>query len=207
LDGNMLDVDSGSSHKVSRIERVTTDTLTLSDPISGRIQRLYRDISRTQHVRSTQTSALAAVSDFATLTPEPAIVWVATKPSGKGSEWTDWAPTTLSAYGTAWDWTALKRDGTAVLTSGGGDTMGYSFSFARKVPTTQQLKALQEDTSIEATAGFQHIDVGYSASKAKYPAGELVYLPGGLIYSLGDGFAIGVTIDRKTESFVPRTHR
>lgn len=207
LDGDMLDIDSGTGHRVSRIQSVTTDTLTLTDPISGRQQRLLRDVSRTERVKSMETSALAAASNFATLTPDPTIVWVAKKPTGTGSEWTDWAPTTLSAYGTAWDWAALARDDATVLTSGGGDTMGYSFSFSRKAPSSQQLKALLADTGIEATAGLQHIDVGYSASKAKYAAGTLVYLPGGLIYSLGDGFAIGVAIDRKTESFVPSTHR
>jgi hypothetical protein len=48
--------------------------------------------------------------------------------------------------------------------------------------------------------------VGYSASKAAYAAGTMVYLPGGLIYSLGDGFAVAVGLDRKTQSFVPVTH-
>ena len=207
LDGDKLDIVAGSSHHVSFIESVTADALTLADPITGWRQHLYRSVSRTQHIKSVEASALAAVSEFATVTPDPTIVWVAKKPTGKGSEWTDWAPTTLSAYGTAWEWTGLKPDKVPVGTSGGGDAMGYSVSFTRKVPTTKALQDLLADTSIEATAGLDHIDVGYSASKAKYAAGTLVYLPGGLIYSLGDGFAIGVALDRKAESFVPRTHK
>ena len=84
--------------------------------------------------------------------------------------------------------------------------MGYSFTFTRKIPTKVSLDSLRSDGSIDATAGLARIDVGYSATKAAYPAGTLVYLPGGLIYSLGDGFAIALVRDAHTQSFVPFTH-
>lgn len=206
LDGDKLDILSSGSHHVSVIDRVTADRLTLADPITASKQYFYRSMSRTQYIKSIEASALAAASQLGTIGAYPSIVWVAKEPKGKGAEWVDWSPTTMTGYGTAWNWSTLKRDKKPALTWGAGPTMGYSFSFTRKVPTPKQLKAFQKDTSIEATAGLSHIDVGYSASKAQYPAGTLVYLPGGLIYSLGDGFAIGVALDRKAESFVPLTH-
>jgi hypothetical protein len=207
VDGDKLDILSGGSHHVSVIESVTAERLELADPVNGAKQYFYRNITRTQHLKSVEASARVAVSEFGTVTPDPTIVWVGKKPTGKGTEWVDWAPTSLSTYGGVWDWSTLKRDKAPALTSGDGDSMGFSFSFARKVPTAKEMKALYDDTGIEATAGAGRIDVGYSASKAKYPAGTMVYYPGGLIYSLGDGYAIGVDIDRKGESFVPRTHK
>jgi hypothetical protein len=206
LDDNKLDIVSEGSHHVSIIQGVTADRLILADPIDGVQQYFYRSISRTRHIKSIEASARVAVSDFGTVTPEPEIIWVAKKPTGKGTEWVDWSPTTLSTYGIVWDWSKLKRDKTPALTSGGGDKMGFSFKFSRKVPSAKEIKAFYTDTSLEATAGLRHIDVGYSASKAKYPAGTMVYLNGGMIYSLGDGFAIAVGVDPKGESFVPLTH-
>jgi len=206
LDGDKLDIVSSGSHHVSIIQSITADRLTLADPLSNAPQYFYRNMARTEHIKSVEASALAAASHFATTGVYPSIVWVAPKPTGKGSEWADWSPTSLTTYNTAWDWSTLKRDKTLALTFGAGPTMGYAFSFTRKVPTPQQLAAVYKNTSIEATAGLPHIDVGYSAAKAQYPAGTLVYLPGGLICSLGDGFAIGVALDRKAESFVPLTH-
>jgi hypothetical protein len=207
LSGNKLDIVSNGSHHVSVIETVSAEALTLADPVSGFRQRFFRNMARTQRAKSIEASALTAVSNFATTAPEPEIVWVAKKPTGKGNEWTDWAPTTLSVYATAWDWTSLKRDKAPGLASGSGDAVGYSFSFLRKIPTAQKLEDLRIENSIDATAGQARIDVGYSASKAQYPAGTLVYLPGGLIYSLGNGYAIAVGFDRKAESFMPLTHR
>ena len=206
LGGDNLDIFSSGSHHVSVIDSLSADSLALTDPINGARQYFYRSMAKTAHAKSLETSALAAASEFGTITPDPTIVWVAKKPTGKGSEWVDWAPSTLSAYGTAWDWSTLKRDKTPVRTSGGGSAMGYSFTFARKVPTPQQLETLYQDTSIETTAGLSRIDVGYAVSKAKYPAGTMVYLPGGLIYSLGDGYAIAVGVDRKAQAFFPLTH-
>jgi hypothetical protein len=205
LDGNKLDILTGTSHRVSIIESMSADAMVLREPVSGVRQRLFRDITRTRHIKTIEKKALAAASDFATVTADATIVWAAPKPTGKGTEWTDWAPTTITTYGTSWDWSHLQRDKTPARTSGGGDAMGYSFGFTRIVPTAAQLDAIYADTSIEATGGQRHIDVGYSAGKAKYAAGTMVYLPGGLIYSLGDGYAIRVGLDRKNESFVPIT--
>jgi hypothetical protein len=202
-----LDITSAGAHHVSVVESVGPEVLTLADPLSGFRQRLCRHVSQTQRARSLEASALVAVSDFATLAPEPEIVWATKKPAGKGTEWTDWAPSTLSAYASAWDWTVLKRDGSPILVSGDGETAGYAFTFVRTPPSARKLEELRADASIEATRGLARIDVGYSASKAQYPPGTLVYLPGGLIYTLGDGFALRVGLDRKHESFMPLTHR
>jgi hypothetical protein len=207
LEGNKLDIVSGTSHHVSLIETITPESMTLADPLGGFKQHFCRSLTKTRHLKSLEASALAAASNFATTAPEPEIVWVAPKPTGKGAEWVDWAPTTLSSYATAWEWTKLARDQTPARTAGAGDSRGYSFTFTRRVPTAEQLQDVLAESSIDATAGQARIDVGYSASKANYSAGTLVYLPGGLIYSLGDGFAIPVGFDWKRESFVPATHK
>jgi hypothetical protein len=207
LDGNKLDVTSGESHFVSTIASLTADTLILSDPVTGTRQRFYRALSRTKYAQSLESTAATKVSRFATMSIEPSIVWVAEKPTGKGTQWTSWSPRTLGTYGKAWEWTTLKRERTPMKTSGSGELRGYSFSFTRKVPTAEKILAFNEDGSVEATMGLQHLDVGYSASKAQYPAGALVYLPTGLIYSLGDGYAIAVGLDRKGQSFVPVTRK
>jgi hypothetical protein len=207
LDGDKLEVVTGQSHYVSEIASLTADTLVLVDPVTGTRQQYYRSLSATKHVKSMEATAATKVSRFATMTIDPDIIWVADKPSGKGAEWTSWSPQTLGTFGKAWVWTTVKRDQTPLKTSGGGDSRGYSFSFDRKLPTPEQLLTFNQDSSVEATAGFQHVDVGYSASKAEYPAGTMVYLPTGLIYSLGDGFAIAVGLDREGESFVPVTRK
>jgi hypothetical protein len=205
--GNTLDIVSANSHHVSIIQSITADSMVLADPLGGFTQHFCRTLTQTNRVRSLEASALAAVSEFATTAPEPEIVWVAPKPTGKGTEWVDWAPTTLSVYATAWEWTTLKRDRTPVRSAGTGEARGYSFTFTRPVPSAEKLDEVREESSIEATAGLPRIDVGYSASKAQYSAGTFVYLPGGLVYSLGNGFAIPVGFDWKHESFVPLTHK
>lgn len=205
--GDKLDVATGQSHFVSEITSLTTDILVLTDPVAGTRQQFYRDLSRTRYVKSVEATAATKISQFATVTVDPAIVWVFPRPTGKGTEWTGWSPKTLATYQKAWVWTTTKRDQTPVKASGGGDSRGYSFTFARKLPTAEQLQTSNADSSIEATAGLQLIDVGYSASKVQYPAGTMVYLPAGLVFSLGDGFAIAVDVDRKGQSFVPATHK
>jgi len=207
LDGDKLDVLSGESHYVSEITSLTTDTLVLADPATGTRQHYYRSLSRTRLVASIESTAASKVSCFATVTIQPQILWVAEKPIGTGTEWTSWSPKTLGTYGKAWTWATLKRDRTPVKVSGHGDLRGYSFSFDRKMPTVEQLLAFNEESSVEATIGLQHVDVGYSASKAEYPAGTMVYLPTGLILSLGDGYALAVGLDRQGQSFVPLTRK
>jgi len=205
LDGKMLDITAGTAHHVSVISQLTTQTLVLRDPQSGSRQTFYRDLTRTSFAHSLEASALAALGAFPSTIAAPQIVWVAARPTGKGAGWADWAPTTIGVYGTVWDWTGPKRDSSPAGVAGGGSLQGFSFGYARKVPTDVALKKYAQDLGVETTAGAAYIDVGYSASKAKYPAGTMVYLPGGLIYSLGDGFAIPVALDMKNESFVPRT--
>jgi hypothetical protein len=207
LDGDKLEVVSGQSHYVSEITTLTTSTLVLSDPVTGANQKLLRSLARTRHLKSIEATAAIKVTRLATMTVDPNILWVAEKPVGKGSQWTSWSPKTLDTYRAAWVWTTVKRDRTPPQTSGGGDTRGYSFGFKRKVPASAQILAFNEEASVEATKGFEYLDVGYSASKAQYPAGTMVYLPTGLIYSLGDGYAIAIGLDRRGQSFVPVTRK
>ena len=207
LEGDKLDVVSGQSHYVSEIESLTADDLVLADPVTGTRQHLHRSLSRTAHLKSLEATAAAKLSRFATMTIEPAIIWVAERPTGKGSQWTTWSPKTLETYGKAWTWATIKRDRRAATTSGGGSQRGYSFSFKRQLPTGEQIQSLSEEASLEATRGLSRIDVGYSASKAQYPAGSVVYLPTGLVFSLGDGYAIALGLDRARQSFVPVTRR
>ena len=207
LDGDQLDFITNGSHRISIIKSITPQALILADPLSGAEEPFCRDATKTLFVRSMEASAKAAISDYATTTPDSSIVWLAPKPTGQDSEWTSWDPTSMATYGTIWDWGGIARDATPILVSGIGDASGYSFGFTRKVPTTKQIAALDGDTGITGLPGYSHIDVGYSEAAAQYPAGTMVYLPSGLIYSLGDGFAIGVTLDRINKGFLPLTHR
>lgn len=206
VSGDRLDIQTAGSHRVSNIVTITPALLVLADPASNFQQRFVRDSAKTDLAKSLQVGALTAASQMPTLTTEPMITWVAPQPQGKGTEWTLWMTTSIDGYAQAWDWASLKPDRGAILTTGTGDSKAYTFSFTRKVPTEQYLRKYAADTSIEASAGLSHIDIGYSASKAAYPAGELVYLPGGLIYSLGNGYALAVTLDPKSEAFMPVTH-
>ena len=206
VDGNQLDIITDGSHRVSIIKSITPQTLTLADPLSGVEQPFYRTATKTRFVHALEASAAAALSDFGATTPNPHIVWLAPKPTAKTADWTGWDANSIAAYGTAWDWRGTTRDATPVLVSGIGDASGFSFGFARHAPTTQQLAALEGDTGIVCVPGASHIDVGYSEAAAKYPAGTMVYLPSGLIYSLGNGFAVGVRPDELNKGFVPLTH-
>lgn len=206
LGDRRLDVQTAGTHRVSDIVTITAEALVLADPVSGYRQRFVRDPGKTEFMKSAEVGARLAASQISTITIMPDIVWVAPKPTGKGSEWTTWSSMTFSAYTQAWDWSALKRDASFAKVAGAGDGAAYTFSFARKLPTAEKLRKYNADNSVEATAGLAHIDVGYSASKATYPAGTFVYLPGGMIFSLGNGYAIGIGMDPKSQSFVPVTH-
>jgi hypothetical protein len=201
-----LDVRAAGSHRVSIIDKLTTATLVLADPLSGRTEPFFRDAAKTTFAARLASGALRHASQASSLTAGPDIVWVARKPAKAWAR--DWATSTFDVYATSWDWAALKRTALPVKSAGGGDTLAFSFTFARKVPSASALASASAaaDPSSEPTAGRRYIDVGYSASKAAYPAGTLVYLPGGMIYSLGDGYAIAVGLDSKAEGFFPITH-
>ncbi len=201
-----LDVTTGDTHRVSLISTLTAGELVLTDPVTGRAQPLLRDPGATAYASSLARTAIVHLGDAALYSADTTITWVANRPSGKGSEWTNWPTSTMDVYLQSWDWAGLKRTADPITSAGNGDTMGYSFTLRRTVPSEATLTATWTDESIEPTAGLPLIDVGYSAAKAEYPAGALVYLPGGMIYSLGDGYAIPVGRDPKAETFVPLTH-
>jgi len=205
LGSDRLDVKAGGAHRVSIIRTLTSGTLVLADPLSGRTEPFLRDPGRTGYASRLASGALRHASQVPSLSAESDIVWVAKKPATAWAR--DWATSTFDVYGTAWDWSGLKRARVPVQTAGGGDTLAFSFTLQRKVPSRSALASASPDPSTEPTAGERYIDVGYSASKAVYPAGTLVYLQGGMIYSLGDGYAIAVGLDRKAKGFFPITHR
>jgi hypothetical protein len=214
LTDGRLEIVSGTERRVSMVAALTSDRLVLADPITGEQQVLLRHAERTAFAKGLAEGAVNAAKDAGSITAIPEIAWVAKKPEGDHADWTSWAPSTLDAYAAAWDWTTIERaKGVPVRTSGGGSDMGFAFTMQRVPPTPEELAAALADppasvatSSVEPTAGLSRIDVGYSASKDDYPAGTLVYLPGGLVYSLGSGYAIPVGLDAATRSFVPLTH-
>jgi hypothetical protein len=205
LGNDRLDVRASGSHRVSLIQTLTTQTLILADPLSGCTEPFFRDPGKTVYASRLWNDALRHASTVPSLTAASDVVWVAKKPATAWAR--DWATDTFDIYATAWDWSGLKRAKAAVKTAGGGDTLAFSFTLQRKIPSVSALASAAADPSTEPTAGERYIDVGYSASKADYPAGTLVYLQGGMIYSLGDGYAIAVGLDRKAKGFYPITHR
>ena len=186
----------------------------LSDPITGERQVLLRRAEKTSFAQQLAANAVKAARDTASITALPDIEWVASKPETDSAEWTSWSPSTLDAYAAAWDWSKIEQaKGATVRTSGGGPEMGFSFVLKRVPPTADDLAAARDNRpssiatqSVEPTAGLTCVDVGYSAPASAYPAGTLVYLRGGLVYSLGGGYAIPVGLDPATRSFVPVTH-
>lgn len=207
LPGDRLDVLSGpATHKVSDIATVSATTLVLADPMTGFRQTFVRDPGKTLFAKQIEAGAKAAVSQIATIMVSPQVVWVSPQPTGKGAEWTTWSTSTISNYAHVWDWASVRRDATPAGGSGTGESAVYTFSFTRKLPSDASLKKYAADNDFDATPGLTHIDVGYSASMATYPSGTFVYLPKGMVLSLGDGYVIGVALDRKNENFVPATH-
>jgi hypothetical protein len=209
-----IDLVSGGVHRVSLIDELTPDRLVLADPITDDRQLLLRDAGRTTFASELTTAAVEHASVVASLTAPTDIMWVADMPQGKNAGWTEWSPSTLGAYTAAWDWASIKKAKSArIVATGGGANIAFTFTLERKLPTGAELKTKHAaltgptaDTSAEPTAGLKFIDVGYSGSKTEYTAGSIVYLRGGLIYSLGDGYAIPIGLDPKTKSFVPITH-
>jgi hypothetical protein len=209
---NGLDIASGGAHRVSVIDQLTPARLVLADPITDARQVLLRDAGQTRFAADLAKTAVAHASTVGSIGPSPIITWVAPMPKGKAAAWTAWPPVSLGAYASEWDWSSIKRAARVAITANGtGPDLAFAFTLQRKVPTGADLEASRTatppaDSSTEPTSGLKYIDVGYSASKTDYAAGTLVYLPGGLIYSLGDGYAIPIGLDAKHKSFVPLTH-
>jgi hypothetical protein len=214
LGGDRIDVVYAGVHRVSIIDELTPDRLVLADPLSDERQVLMSDAGRTTFASALATAAVDHASAVGSMTVSPDILWVADAPADQDPDWTSWSPASLAAYAAEWDWGSVMRaKGAPIVASGGGPDIAFTFTLKREIPTAADLEAAHErltaalaNMSVEPTGGLPYIDVGYSASKTDYPAGTLVYLPDGLVYSLGDGYAIPVGLDPATESFVPVTH-
>lgn len=207
LGGNQLDVVANGAHHVSQIAELTPASLALADPLTGGRQIFYREPTRTAFARGLEQGALAHARAMATLAADPSIVWVAARPRGKSGVWGAWPTSTMDTYGSAWDWSAVHTSTVPATAAGGGDAIAYSFTLRRTVPSQDYLAGLVVGDSVEPTAGAPKIDVGYSATMVPYAAGTLVYLPKGLVYSLGDGYAIAVGVAPKAKGFYPLTHQ
>jgi hypothetical protein len=210
-----IDLVYAGVHRVSVIDELTPDRLVLADPLSDQRQVLWSDAGRTAFASALATSALDHVSVIGSITAAPDIDWVADTPTDADPDWTTWSPSSLDVYAAEWDWASLMlAEGKPIVATGGGPGIAFTFTMQRVLPTKDELASARAgltgaaaNSSTEPTAGLQYIDVAYSASRTDYAAGTLVYLPGGgLIYSLGDGYAIPVGLDPATESFVPVTH-
>jgi hypothetical protein len=210
-----LDILYGTVHRVSMIDTLTADSLVLADPLSDEHQLLRSDAGTTTFASQLATTAVEHANALTDVKAVPDITWVTEMPADQDPDWTSWSVSTLDAYALEWDWSAVKKaKGAPIVATGGGPNIAFAFTLERKVPTAEELMAARAtlpaavaNTSVEPTAGLKFIDVGYSAAKADYAAGTLVYINGGLIYSLGDGYAIPVALDYATSSFVPVTHK
>lgn len=204
---NSIDVVVGGAHHAIVVKKLTAEELVLTDPVTGVDQSLARGLGSSAFAKRLAWQAKQHAASIASFTADPTIVLAAKPPKGPASEWTTWSPSSLDDYAMAWDWRTLRRVSAPVATSGGGAEAGYSFTFVRQVPKASDMATAQANASEILTSGAHYVDVGYSATKADYPAGTLVYLGGGFIYSLGDGYAIAVTTDSVNKAFVPVTHK
>jgi hypothetical protein len=207
LGADRLDIRMGEAHRVSLIEKLTGEQLVLADPVSGNRQLLYRDRGRTVASSELASAAVEHLQTMSTVMGVEPIVFVAPEPKGKASSWTKYSPSSLDAYAAGWDWTKVKKTKRSAEVTGFGSAVGYSFTVERVVPSQAAIEASSAAVGSELVRGSRFIEVGYSPSKADYPAGTLLYLPGGgLVYCLGDGYGIGVLPDVKSQGFIPITH-
>ncbi|MDZ4169951.1 MAG: hypothetical protein U1E26_09915 [Coriobacteriia bacterium] len=221
LDGGRLDIVFGQEHRVSVVEELESERLVLADPITAERQLLLRAVGDTTFVSELATGAERVLREIGAISAAPDIEWASTMPEGDGTEWTAWSPSTLDAYASAWDWSrATWAPEFEVATSGGGETMGMSFTLLRVPPPGEatgdeatdtaeadaEAEAVEPEEYLEEPPGLPYIHVGYSAAKSDYAAGTLVYVDGKLLYHLGEGYAIPVEIDPDTQGFRPVTH-
>lgn len=211
VDDNKLAFTQNGATQVLEIKKLDGDQLVTHDPASGQDKAYFRDLGRTdfaQNRAKIAAGALAAIKRFPTIVPQAKIVWTVVPPSGNMPAWPLWSTSTMDVYRKAWSWSDVKAADASVDTSGSGSSTGYAVVFKRTVPTAETLTASSQGGRIVEPGG-PFIDVGYSASMAKYPAGTFVYLSSGImVYSLGGGYALGVRVGpSESVGFVPYTYR
>lgn len=211
LPGNKLELNIGGATQVVDIKKLDANQLVVGD-FSGGADRTYvRNLNDTAWFKERAKiadGALSALKRFGQISPSPKIVWIVDPPSGDIQPWPLWSTSSLARYRDAWNWDNIKRSSSDVKSQGSGDSAGYSVSFRRAVPTTQDVAAYLVKTGQTVEAGGPFVDVGYSLSKAKYPAGAFLYVGGGLLYSLGDGYAMKLKIGPgEAQGFTPYTYR
>jgi len=210
LDNSRLSLTYDGGTQILEIKRLDGQELVTHNPTTGADKTYFRDFNKTalaQARAKMANGALAALKRFPTIDPRPEIVWTVAPPSGNVPPWPTWPTSTIERYKTAWDWNDVRRSQSDVKISGSGADAGYGVAFQRSVPTTDELAAYYARTGQVVDPGGPLIDVGYSASKAKYPAGTFIYVKGGMLYSLGDGYALGLRIGQTEDrAFAPYTY-
>jgi hypothetical protein len=208
VSGDNLRIENAGVVRIAKITELTDEKLVLAASAANEAGVYYREWAKTT-VGKKQTQliegALEAAGRFAATRPMGGIVWISTRPSGKGSGWTTWPTTTIGRYRTAWDWTSLTAAEGSVDASGTGEKAVYTVSLVRTPPTQEELDAKGGKSGVLKTGG-PRLPVGFSAAFKKQPAGTLFYTERGMLYSLGEGYAIGVRIGlTQEEGFWPMT--
>ncbi len=212
LDGTKIALAQDGATQVSEIKTLDEQTLVTHNPTTGANKTFFRDLKKTDFAKAQEkmvAGALAALKRFPTIEPKQKIVWTTVPPSGGDiPPWPLWPTSSIARYKTAWNWIDFTRASNEITSSGTGADAGYAITFERSVPTTEQLDAYYAKTGIVVGPGGPLIDVGYSSTVATYPAGTFVYQGDIMIYSLGEGYALGVRIGAtKAQGFTPYTYR
>jgi hypothetical protein len=208
VSGDNLRIENAGVVRIAKITELTDEKLILAASAANEAGVYYREWANTTVGRKQARlidGAMEAAGRFPKIRPLGGIVWTSARPSGKGSGWTTWPTTTMGRYRTGWDWTSLTATETSIDASGTGDAAVYTVSLGRTPPTQEELDAKGEKPGVLKTGG-PHLPVGYSPSFKKQPAGTLFYTERGMLYSLGEGYAIGVRIGlTQAEGFWPMT--
>ena len=201
-----LRVDNAGVVAVDTITRLDDQQLVLTSPSDGTTRTFFRDYAKTT-VGKERTiridGGLAALKRFPSINPLPKIVWLQKAPKSSESTWTKWPTDSIARYKQAWDWSGIHWDGAPGGWSGTGDETVFSVDFPRPVPGKSG-----KGMTATMSPGLARIAVAYSASWKTYPAGTYVYTSRGMLYSLGDGYMMGVGIGKtQAEGFFPFTRK
>lgn len=209
--GNKIEFSNGAKSWTVDIKKLTRQELVTHDPTSNQDGQFFRDLSKTDYAQTRSqvaAGALAAIKRFPGIEPKAKIVWVSTPPSGDIPAWPLWPTSSLARYKSFWDWNNVQPAGYDVQTSGSGLNASYGIVFRRSIPATDQLDTAYKTSGLIVEPGGPLIDVGYTKAMAQYPAGTFVYMNETLLYSLGDGYVLGLRNGPSEQyGFIPYTYK